>query len=141
MVYIFSPFVFFYQYWSITIINVYFTYIFRFDVMLECIHFWYGVCIFSFRFLLPVLKYHHDKCIFHLYFLFWCHAWMHIFFLRGWMLHQNNFFFLLLFLLYLMCTSFSRFFSCFPFSSNFSSPPTLFLCKYQSLKVYFKFRV
>ena len=44
---------------------------------------WYGVYIFSFRFLLSVMKHHHDRCVFNLYFLFWCHAWMHIFFLWG----------------------------------------------------------
>ena len=134
---------------------------------------WYGVYIFFFRFLLSVLKYHHDSCVFHLYFSFWCHAWMHIFFvliscLNGYIFRSDvmlkciyfsfwchtwmhvffrgysntvTSFFCLLFLLYLICIGFSRFFWCFPFSSKFSSPRTLFLYKYQSLKVYFKFRL
>ena len=44
---------------------------------------WYGVYIFSLSFLLSVLSYYRDTCIFHLSFSFWCHAWMHTFFLRG----------------------------------------------------------
>ncbi len=58
-------------------------------------------------------------------FSFWCHAWVYIFFLRG----SSNViisFSCLLFLLYLIYISFSRFLLCFPFSSKFSHSLILF---------------
>ncbi len=79
----------------------------------------------------------HDVCVFCLYFSFGCHAWMHTFFLPGYS-NTISILFCLLFLLKVICVGFSRFFSCFPFSSKFSSSPILFLYKYLSLKVYFK---